>query len=121
MKRYKVEFYEDEHGNCPIADWLRELDRNRCKDNQIMLKKIYYQIERLEHEGLSIGEPIVKRVDSQIWELRPLPNRIFFGSLRGNRFILLHQFRKNTNKTPRQEIDQAKREYRSWQERGKGQ
>ena len=27
MKQYEIEFYEDEHGFCPIAEWIRELDR----------------------------------------------------------------------------------------------
>ena len=77
VKQYEVEFYTDEQGFCPIAEWIRELDRVSCKENRSMLKKVYFQIERLENEGLSVGEPTVKRLDEDIWELRPIPNRIW--------------------------------------------
>ncbi|MCR5197101.1 MAG: type II toxin-antitoxin system RelE/ParE family toxin [Pseudobutyrivibrio sp.] len=35
------------------------------------------------------------------------------------RFVLLHQFVKKTQKTPRREIEQAKRELRDFLERSK--
>ena len=84
-----------------------------------MLKKVYYQIERLEIEGLGVGEPIIKHIEGEIWELRPIPNRILFAVVNDRRIILLHYFRKKTQKTPRNEIEQAKREYREWVETGK--
>ncbi len=118
MNQYEVEFYEDEQGFCPIADWIRELDRVNSKENRSMLKKVYFQIERLEHEGPGVGEPVAKRLDEEIWELRPIPNRIFFGIMKGKRIVLLHHFRKKSQKTPRYEIEQAQREYLSWLKRG---
>lgn len=118
MKQYEIEFYEDEHGFCPIAEWIRELDRINSKENKSMLKKVYFQIERLENEGPSLGEPIAKRLEEDIWELRPIPNRIFFGIVKGKRIVLLHHFRKKSQKTPKHEIEQAKREYISWLKRG---
>ena len=118
MKQYEVEFYEDEQGFCPIADWTRELDRVNSKDNRTMLKKVYFQIERLENEGPGVSEPVAKRLDEDIWELRPIPNRIFFGIMKGKRIVLLHHFRKKSQKTSKHEIEQAKREYISWLKRG---
>lgn len=118
MKQYEVEFYEDERGICPIADWLRDLDKAKCKESKSMLKKIYFQIERLENEGLGVGEPIAKRLDEDIWELRPMPNRIFFGVMKVKRIVLLHHYRKKGQKTPKHEIEQAKREYENWLKRG---
>lgn len=44
-----------------------------------------------------------------IWERRPGVNRIFYFYFRHNKIVLLHQFRKKTNKTPQSEIAQAKR------------
>ena len=119
MKRFEVDLYEDIHGYCPIANWFRELDQKTNKVNKSMLKKVYYQIERLEIEGLGVGEPIIKHIEGEIWELRPIPNRILFAVVNDRRIILLHYFRKKTQKTPRNEIEQAKREYREWVERGK--
>lgn len=118
MKQYEVVFYENEQGFCQVADWIRDLNRINSKDNKSMLKKVYYQIERLENEGLKVGEPIIKRLDNKIWEMRPIPNRIFFGVLEGNQIVLLHQFRKKSMKTPKHEIEKARREYISWLKRG---
>jgi len=42
-------------------------------------------------------------------ELRPLKNRIFFIGWSGKHFILLHHFMKETQKTPKREIEQAKK------------
>jgi len=115
MKKFEVIFYEDSRGTSPVADWLINLDRENSKASRSMLRKIYFQIERLENEGIDIGEPIVKRINKDIWELRPVPNRIFFATLCDNRILLLHSYRKKSNKTPLCEINQAMREYQHWQ------
>ncbi|MBR5799420.1 MAG: type II toxin-antitoxin system RelE/ParE family toxin [Lachnospiraceae bacterium] len=47
---------------------------------------------------------------SEIWELRPGNNRIFYFFCDNNSFVLLHSFRKKTQKTPRREISKAKSE-----------
>jgi phage-related protein len=118
LKRFELEFYEDEHGKSPVSDWLRELDFAHGKESRSMLRKVYFQFERLEHEGPGIGEPIVKRIEDGLWELRSIPNRVFFAMMRGNRIVLLHAFRKKSMKTPEREIEKARREYRDWIDRG---
>jgi len=57
--------------------------------------------------GTRVGEPVVKHIGGDIWELRPLTRRIFFFYWKDNKFILLHHFVKKTNKTPANEIKQA--------------
>ena len=120
MKKYEIEFYEDKKGQSQIVDWIKELDSNPTKENKSTLKKLYYQMERLEYDGTFIGEPLVKQIEGKIWELRPIPNRVFFATLEDNHLILLHQFRKKSQKTPKREIEQAKRELADWLERKKG-
>lgn len=58
---------------------------------------------------INMGEPYIKHIEENIWELRPLRDRIFFTYFDNNTFILLNIFMKQTNKTPRREIDEAKR------------
>ena len=55
--------------------------------------------------------------DDGIWELRPGFNRVLYFYYKDDTFVLLHQFRKQTRKTPRQEIEKAKRERNDWIER----
>lgn len=78
-------------------------------ENKSTLKKLYYQIERLEYDGTFVGEPIVKQIEGEALGTTSIPNRVF-ATLEDNHLILLHQFRKKTQKTPKREIEQAKRE-----------
>ena len=47
---------------------------------------------------------ITKHLESEIWELRPGFNRVLYFYFENNTFVLLHMFRKKTQKTPKSEI-----------------
>lgn len=115
---YKVNFYRDANGNEPVAEYIQELAKKNNKDSRINLKKILDYVKILSEYGKTAGEPYMKHIDGEIWELRPLRNRIFFVAWNGERFVLLHHFIKKTQKTPVREIEQAKREYKDLIERG---
>ncbi len=53
---------------------------------------------------------MTKHLDGEIWELRPLSNRILYAYYDNDTFVLLHHFVKKTQKTPKSEIEKAKRE-----------
>jgi phage-related protein len=61
----------------------------------------------------------MKHLEGDIWELRPIRNRILFASWTDNGFILLHYFIKKTQKTPRREIDKAIHNLQDISERNK--
>ena len=67
-------------------------------------------------EGTNAGEPYVKHLEGEIWELRPLRDRILFAAWDGKNYILLHHFMKKTQKTPHREIEQAKANLADWKE-----
>jgi len=115
---YKIYVYKDANGNEPIVDYLKELSSKGDKNSRLNLKKIQDYINILQQYGKIAGEPYMKHLDGEIWELRPLRNRIFFVAWDGNHFILLHHLIKKTQKTPKREIEQAKREYKDLIERG---
>ena len=66
-------------------------------------------MRRLSDRGLNLGAPYIKHVDQEIWELRPLRDRILFAYWENNKFIILSHFMKQTQKTPKKEIEKAKR------------
>lgn len=117
---YQIRFYKDRKGNVPVLDYLRKLSKQKGKDSRINLGKIQDYIKVLEREGTRAGEPFVKKVDDKdnIWELRPLGNRIFFVAWIENSFVLLHVFQKQTQKTSPRQIEQARREVRDLRKRG---
>ena len=115
---YNIRFYKDKNGKRPIVDYLRELDTKKDKDSRIKVNKIYDYIDYLREAGVKAKEPYAKHLDGEIWELRPIKDRILYAAWDGNSFILLHIFRKDTQKTPRREIEQAKRNLADMRERG---
>jgi phage-related protein len=116
---FEVEFYEDRHGKQPVKEVLLELrDKARTsKDMRIQYEKMLASIKALETYGTRMGEPHVKHIDGDIWELRPSPRRILFFCWQGKKFVLLHHFVKKTQKTPTREIDRARRNKEDFIER----
>lgn len=115
---YDIKFFKDRNGNSPVLHYLKELASHNDKDNRIKLQKIRDYIKYLRLKGKSAGEPYIKHLDGEIWELRPLRDRILFAAWDGKSFILLHHFLKQTQRTPDREIKRAKRELTDMQERG---
>ncbi|MBR6014949.1 MAG: type II toxin-antitoxin system RelE/ParE family toxin [Firmicutes bacterium] len=89
----------------------------KSKDSRIQHKQVMQYIQLLEDHGTMLGENVTKHLEDKIWELRPGKNRILFFFDEDETFILLHHFRKKTQKTPRKEIEKAKNEMNDWIER----
>jgi phage-related protein len=113
---YEVIFYEDDRGRSPIKDFLDELDAKARSNKQAkqLLSKFALYIEMLEQSGTRSGLPYTKHIGNGIWELRPKDHRVFFFGWEGNKIVLLHAFRKDTQKTPQREIERAEREMNDW-------
>lgn len=115
---HKINFYKDKNGNEPVAEYIAELAGKSDKNSRINLNKIRDYVKALSEYGTQIGEPYVKHLDGDIWELRPLRNRILFVGWANGSYVLLHHFLKKTQKTPAREIEKAKRELADMIERG---
>ena len=109
---YEIEFYETEDGKCPIWDFLEalRLKAPTNKDARIQHKHSSLYIELLQQNGTHMNAEITKHLDDGIWELRPGNNRVFYFFYQNDTYVLLHQFRKKSQKTPKREIEKAKAE-----------
>ncbi len=105
---HKIYFYRKKDGSRPVADYIIELASRKDKDSRIKFNKIQDYIKALGEFGLQLKEPYIKHLDGEIWELRPLKDRILFVAWHNGSFILLHYFIKKTQKTPVREIEKAK-------------
>ena len=114
---HRIFFYRDRRGNSPVKDYLKELDAKGGKDARIKRTKIREYVKALEVNGTNLPENYCKLIEGEIWELRPLSERVFFFGWYNGSFVLLHHFTKKTQKTPRLEIDKAKREMEDFIER----
>lgn len=106
---FSVVFYRDKYGKEPVKEYLLHLSARADKDSRIKLNKIRDYIKILSEYGTTAGEPYMKHISDGIWELCPLRERIFFAGYTKGKFVLLHQFMKTTQKTPKREIEKAKK------------
>lgn len=113
---FKVEFYSTADGTSELWDFLIDLEQKsvKSKDARIQHKQIVMYIQLLEDHGTRLGEKITKHLEEDIWELRPGNNRVLYFYHKDDSYVLLHQFRKKTQKTPRREIEKAKAERDDW-------
>ncbi len=93
---YEIHFYKDRNGKEPVKEYISGLASRKDKNSRIKLNKITDYIKALSEYGIQAGEPYIKHLDGDIWELRPLRDRI------------LHR-----------EIERAKKNLTDYQERGK--
>ena len=96
---YTVVFFKDRKGNEPVKEYLISLQEKAqsSKDSRIKLKKIYEYIGILSRNGTMAGEPYIKHIEADIWELRPLSDRIFL-FLEGQYFYIATSIQKEKSK-----------------------
>lgn len=114
---YSIKFYKDKNGNEPLKEYIKRLGNKNDKNSRVNFNKIRDYIKILGKYGTVVGEPFVRHIKGEIWELRPLRNRILFFAYDGNSFILLSHFIKKTQKTPIIEIEKAQRLMNEYKER----
>ena len=109
---YKIEFYEKSDGTSDLWDFLEKLRQKAQtnKDARIHLKQIRLHIQLLQENGTRLPNSITKHLIEDIWELRPGNNRVLYFYHKEDTFVLLHHFRKKTQKTTMSELEKAKRE-----------
>jgi len=109
---WRIEFFTNEHGKSPVLEFIKSLtDEERAK--------IRNQLRLLKEFGVSLGLPQAKPLTGHkpLWELRPMPTRLIYAAFTGKRFVILHGFKKTTQKTLKKEIRVAQKRYQALIER----
>jgi phage-related protein len=107
-----VSFWRSSLGREPVRDWLRELNKAERAAIGDVLRMLQF--------GWPIGMPLVRKLVDQIWELRSsIPGnrevRLLFAT-DGSQIVVLSAFIKKTQKTPKNEIDLARRRLKELRE-----
>ncbi|SDI32024.1 Phage-related protein [Pseudobutyrivibrio sp. 49] len=109
MNEFKVELYQKANLECPVEEFL-----DACTKE--MRAKITGDILVLQEKGNAMRAPYTKYLEDGIFELRTKQgsniSRVLFFFYYGGKIILTNGFIKKSQKTPRREIDLAKK-YRS--------
>ena len=108
-RKYEVIFWQDKNGFSESQEYIYKLKEKskKSKDARIKLNKIVEYIDILETFGTQVGEPYIKHLEGELYELRPIRDRFFFFYKQENKYIILNHFAKMTQKTPRREIEKA--------------
>jgi len=109
MRLERIVFYRNGKGNAPVYEYIAGLGLRKGKDSRIKFNKIMDYLKMLCQMGNGAGEPYVKHIEGDIWELRPLADRIFYAAWDTKKYMLLHHFVKKSQQAPRREINTAKR------------
>ena len=115
---YKIKFYKNKKGQQPALDFIREISSKKDKDSKINANKINDYLEALRQNGTRLGMPYVRHIEGDLWELRPLGNRIFFLVWIDGIFVMLHAYEKKSQKIPEKELNKARQEIKELRERG---
>lgn len=103
---FDIEFYQLPNGKKPVEDFLDSLDTK-------MRAKALHGLAVLEEFGNRLREPYSKQVGDGLFELRIKfssdISRLFYFFVVDNKIILTNGFIKKTMKTPKAELDLARR------------
>lgn len=98
-----------------LIENLEEESNRGVKKARTDLKRIYFYFNILESVGTRGGENYTKYIVDDIWELRPGKYRFMFTIV--DNYILLTYFKKDSKKTPKHEIDRAKKALKDWRDK----
>jgi phage-related protein len=111
--RFSVELYETSRGQCPVAKFILGLSKTGEA-------KCYHELDLLEQFGVELGLPRVKQLTRVLWELRFTADhsaiRLLF-MIDGSEFIVVHGFKKQSQKTPRRELAVAEQRAADYREK----
>ena len=106
MTKFIVEFYMKEDGKIPVEKFI-------ISQNRKMKARILRFLEILQEKGNQLREPYSKHIEDGIFELRiksgtDIIRLLYFFYYEG-KIIVTNGFVKKSQKTPKKEIETAKR------------
>lgn len=108
---FEIHFYTLPDGNAPVQEFLESLDLK-------MRAKMLWTINLLKRNGSNLRQPYSEFLEDGIFELRAKQGtnitRVLYFFFEGKKVVLTNGFTKKTQKTPRQQIELAKKYRQAW-------
>ena len=106
MQNFEIIFYKTDKGEIPVKDFLDSL-------NDKMRAKMLLSVRIVRENGYQARMPYSEELEDGIFELRAKVgtdiSRVLYFFVVGRKIVLTNGFIKKTQKTPRTEIERAKR------------
>lgn len=109
-KLLSVVFFRAGGGTEPVREWLRKLTR----DDKVNIGRDILAVQKT----WPVGKPLVDHLGDGIWEVRSrLKDRIarVLFMIDGEEMVLLHGFIKKDQRTPKPDLDLARRRKRQYE------
>lgn len=97
---WSIVFFIDHRGKCPTLEFVEELP-------VVEQAKIRNALRLLQEFGTNLAIPHAKQIKGKLWELRPGRIRLFYFTYIRQQFVILHGYRKQSQKPPEREIEIA--------------
>lgn len=114
MQNFDIEYFEKDDKTRPAEEFILSEDIK-------LQAKIFRMLELLEVKGNELREPYSSYLTDGIFELRAKQgsdiSRVLYFFVVGKKIILTNGFRKKTQKTPKSEIELAKKYKAEYEER----
>lgn len=106
MQEFEIIFYETDNGEKPVKDFLDSLDVK-------MRAKMLLSVRIVREKGYQARMPYSEELEDGIFELRAKLgsdiSRVLYFFVVGRKIVLTNGFIKKTQKTPKSEIERAKK------------
>lgn len=106
MQEFEIVFYDKPDGSEPVKEFLLSVDDK-------MRARLIKTIELLAHNGTALRMPYSEHLVDGIFEIRAKVgsdiSRVLYFFVIGKRIVLTNGFIKKTQKTPKREIEIAKK------------
>lgn len=96
----KIRFYQTLAGSRPVEKYLQALPLGERA-------KIAATIEDICQHGLEGSSATFRHIQGRLWEIKVSSQRVFYVIISGPEMILLHAYKKQTQKAPKKEIETA--------------
>lgn len=101
-----VSFYETASGQSPVEKFIEDLPKN----DQVRFAEV---IVGIEEQGLSYSRAQFRQLRGKLWEIKFSSRcggfRMTYVLIQSDEMVILHAFRKTTQKTPSRDLDLAEK------------
>ena len=106
-----VRFYETPSGRSPTLDFI---DKQPARDQAVLVAVL----EDVENNGFAAKGAQFRQLQGKLWEIKiKAPSggyRFLYATLDKDNLIILHGFKKKTQKTPKKEMEIAIKRLKEW-------
>lgn len=98
----RLRYYATSRGVLPVAEYVESLS----VPEQAVLAALFQEIST---RGLQARGVSFRHIEGTLWEIRAGAHRVFYVLIQQDEMVLLHAYRKQSQKAPRQHIEIAGR------------